>query len=196
MLDENTVALPKDEVDRLFDAIQQVKERGIEIIYTTHKLEEVFRITDQVTVLRDGSWVGTYPVQDLNKHRLVKDLIRTFKINPPDPDRLFRSLSDGNQQKAILAKWLMLKPDLLICDKPVRSVDVGSKTEIYNLIEQATQESTAVLLMNSEYADLEHMCDKVLVLRSGRIVAELAGEQLTEQRNVELLYLQDEEITK
>lgn len=87
----------------------------------------------------------------------------------------------------------MLKLKLLICDEPVKGVDIGSKTEIYDLIEKATQEGTAVLLISSEYADLEHMCDRVLVLRNGRIVAELKGDQLTEQRIMELSYLKGQE---
>jgi len=134
-----------------------------------------------------------FRLQKRAERREIAHLIHAFQVKPPDSDRAFRSLSGGNQQKTILAKWLRLKPDLLICDEPVRGVDIGSKTEIYNLIEQATKDGTAVLMISSEYADLEHMCDKVLVMHNGRIIAELYGAQLTEERIAEFAYIAGEE---
>jgi ribose transport system ATP-binding protein len=84
-----------------------------------------------------------------------------------------RTLSGGNQQKVVFAKWLANQPDLLILDEPTRGVDVGAKFEIYKLINQLVADGAGVLLISSEIEELIGMCDRILVMSGGRVTAEL-----------------------
>jgi ribose transport system ATP-binding protein len=117
------------------------------------------------------------------------ELVHKLGVKPPDPDRRFYTLSGGNQQKVILAKWIRLKPDLLICDEPVVGVDVGAKADVYALLEKTATKGTSILLISSEFKDLPNLCHRVVVLGHGRIVAELVGEDLTENAIADAVYL-------
>jgi ABC-type sugar transport system ATPase subunit len=316
VMDEPTSALTDPEVERLFRLIGTLTREGKGIIYITHKLEEIFRIGDRVTVLRDGRTVGTTPVAALNRRELVRqmvgrDVAETLRLPAgaagevlldvrdlvvrsaaagralvdgvslsvrrgevvglaglqgcgnsevlqavfgslrysgsvlidgvpagagPSPAKAIRrrvaylpndrkrsglllerplrenislaslrryspagwlllakersaarqrteqlhirasspeqeagTLSGGNQQKVVFARWLETSPDLLLLDDPTRGVDVGAKAEIHALI--ASLREKGVLLVSSETPELLHLADRVLVMRSGRIVA-------------------------
>ena len=90
-------------------------------------------------------------------------------------------LSGGNQQKVAVAKWLETKPRVLILDEPTRGVDVGAKREIYNLIHRLADEGTAIIVISSELPEIIGVCERVVVMREGQTVAELAGSQITEE---------------
>jgi ribose transport system ATP-binding protein len=89
-----------------------------------------------------------------------------------------RTLSGGNQQKVVLAKWLLRTPSVLILDEPTRGIDVGAKTEIYRIIRSLADKGAAILLISSELEELMGMCDRILVMRSGRIEHETRGGTL------------------
>jgi ribose transport system ATP-binding protein len=112
----------------------------------------------------------------------TKDWIDRLKIRPADRNRVFGTLSGGNQQKAIMAKWLRLSPSILICDQPDVGVDVGAKASIYALLEELAGSGGAVVLISNQYADLAALCDRVLVLHDGRLIAELANDGVDEHR--------------
>jgi ABC-type sugar transport system ATPase subunit len=90
------------------------------------------------------------------------------------------SLSGGNQQKVLLARWLALTPRVLILDEPTRGIDMGVRAEIYRLIDQLTSDGVAILLISSEIKELLLLSDRVAVMREGRLVSEFSGEALTE----------------
>ncbi|NJC67467.1 sugar ABC transporter ATP-binding protein [Planosporangium flavigriseum] len=96
-------------------------------------------------------------------------------------DRAIGTLSGGNQQKAVIAKWLMRTPKVLILDEPTRGIDVGAKSEIYRLVDELTAAGMAVLLISSEMPEILGMSDRVLVMRKGRLVAEFSREDATEE---------------
>jgi ribose transport system ATP-binding protein len=122
---------------------------------------------------------------DRHKERAdVAGWIERVELRPPNPDAPLVALSGGNQQKAIIAKWLRTKPRVLLADEPTQGVDVGAKAAIYNLLAEAAAVGTGVLLCSSEEEDLAELCDRVLVLRNGHVVAELAGAALTHERIV------------
>lgn len=328
VLDEPTVYLPRDSVNRLFDTIRGVAGAGNAVLLVTHQLAEIKQVTDRVTVLRDGRHVGTrvtgevsepeliglilgrsledlYPdheaaaptapalsahglsggtVKDLSlevgpgeivgvtglvgmgfeevpyllmgaqragagelrvgEQRLpagrmtpgrameaglalvpgnrlrdgvaggltvgenvslpvlrrhfrggrlrqreersrVGELLRRFDVRPPDAGRRMATLSGGNQQKAVLSKWLQTEPVGLLMHEPTQGVDVGARKQLFAQIGEAATRGTAVLVASSEYEDLAQICDRVVVLRDGRAVAELRGASLTEDRIVE-----------
>jgi ribose transport system ATP-binding protein len=108
-------------------------------------------------------------------------MIAGLRIKPPAPNKIVQLLSGGNQQKTVLAKWLLLKPRVLLLDEPTRGVDVGAKEEIYKLLEQAAQDGAAILFVSSEMQEILTLADRVLVMHQGRLAAELSRDQLSEE---------------
>ena len=326
VMDEPSAILAGHELEQLFNIIQSLVNRGVSIIYISHRLEEVFRIADVVTVLKDGQLVETELIHELTRAELVKMMVgRTLeevfhvsnnqpgkrvliaenistdtvleqvsldlrqgeivglagmvgsgrtelaralfgadpltsgsiKINgenaylknpfeaikkkislvPEDrkeqglftelPIRnnitmpilrkisqwgfLSRSkeqeivdqsrnqlsiamasgsqevqyLSGGNQQKVVLAKWLQTRPEIIIMDEPTRGVDVGAKFEIYQLMRHLNQEGIGILMISSELTEILGLSDRILVMREGRIVAELVPSETSEEQIIE-----------
>ena len=327
ILDEPTSSLDDSEVEKLFKMMLQLKSEGVGIIFVTHFLEQVYAVCDRITVLRNGTLVGEYPVAELPRVQLVaammgkdfddlaaikpegfevkkdspleieakglshKGTIKPFdleihkgevvgltgllgsgrselaraiygadkaqtgtlkvdgkdaKVNQPidamnmgmgllPDDRKaegiiadlsvreniilamqakrgmfkqlsrakqeeiadkyidllqiktatretpIRQLSGGNQQKAILARWLATDPDFLILDEPTRGIDVGTKTEIQKLIIQLAGEGKSIMFISSEIEEMLRTCNRLAVLRDGAKVGELDGE-LTQER--------------
>ena len=326
VMDEPSAILAGHELEQLFNIIQSLVNRGVSIIYISHRLEEVFRIADVVTVLKDGQLVETESIHELTRAELVKMMVgRTLeevfpvsnnqpvkpvmiaenistdtvleqvsldlrqgeivglagmvgsgrtelaralfgadpltsgsiKINgenaylknpseaikkkislvPEDrkeqglftelPIRnnitmpilrkisqwgfLSRSkeqeivdqsrnqlsiamssgsqevqyLSGGNQQKVVLAKWLQTRPEIIIMDEPTRGIDVGAKFEIYQLMRHLNQEGIGILMISSELTEILGLSDRILVMREGRIVAELVPSETSEEQIIE-----------
>jgi ABC-type sugar transport system ATPase subunit len=322
MLDEPTSSLEANEVERLFQLLRRLAARGIGILYVTHKLKEVFRLADRVTVLRDGRLVGTKAVAETHMDEVVammvgrelkqmypdkskargRELLRVegltlaglfrnisfslyegeilgmaglvgagrsevaqtlvgrrlkdagrlwlagqevaigspadavrhhlaylpedrklagmfltmslaaniaaanlrgyaragllrpralrdaaarrvteFRIRTPSLDQLAQFLSGGNQQKALLARWLEIRPRVLIADEPTRGIDVGAKAEIHALLRRLSNEGIGLLVISSELPEILGMCDRVLVLHEGRLAGELTAAAATEE---------------
>jgi ribose transport system ATP-binding protein len=319
VLDEPTATLPKAEVETLFDSIRRVRDRGVAVLYVSHRLDEVFSIADRVSVLRDGRKVGTYPTKELDEKKLIDlmlgavvtravsstattagdrvltarglcgevlagvdfhvragevvgfagltgsgreellpvlfgararngtvevgddvvaparpeeairlgmslvpadrlkqggvfemsvrsnmtltrlsdlrgpggairkrrekrevgDWLSRLDVRPQDPDLRLATLSGGNQQKIVIAKWLRLRPRVLLLDELTQGVDVGAKAMIHALIRQAADAGTAVVLASSDDEEICDLCDRTYVLREGRIAAELSQQEMT-----------------
>lgn len=322
VLDEPTAALPPREVDRLFEIIDELRQRGFAIVYVSHRLDEILRVADTLTVLRGGRHIGTRPTAGLDRKTLIELMVgedvpevphvptslesrdrvmevrdlRTREIRglsldvhagevlgvagllgsgreelpyalfgtlraegrvmmhgreiarrtprvlrdigvglvPADrarqaaiaqfdirenmslaslhahrshlfvdrgsehafaarwaedldvqPRRLSRSiqtLSGGNQQKVILARWLGRNPDLLILDEPTAGVDISTRSVIYDLIRRRSAKGTSFVICTSDVEDLVAVCDRVLVLQAGAITDEFSGDEITEPR--------------
>jgi ABC-type sugar transport system ATPase subunit len=112
----------------------------------------------------------------------VRELVRGLDIRVPSPDAPVATLSGGNQQKVVLGKWLAASPKLMMLDEPTRGVDVGAKAEIYRLLTDAAQRGIAVLISSSETPELRTLCDRIIVMFRGRIVASLSKDDATEAR--------------
>ncbi len=112
----------------------------------------------------------------------IGDIIKTLNIQPPIPKNKVNSLSGGNQQKVLFGKWLFQQPKVFIVDEPTRGIDVGAKQSIYELIVELASNGMAILLISSEIEEIMGLAHRVLVMRNGRIVAELRyqDETLTE----------------
>jgi ribose transport system ATP-binding protein len=115
----------------------------------------------------------------------VARMLGEFDVRPPEPARPIDTLSGGNQQKALLGKWFATDPTVLMLHEPTQGVDVGARRQIFEQIRDAADRGTAFLMASTEYDDLAHLCDRVLVFRNGRVVAELHGAELTQERIVE-----------
>jgi ribose transport system ATP-binding protein len=105
--------------------------------------------------------------------RLAEPLIRNLRIRLADPSQPVRSLSGGNQQKVVLAKWLACRSRLLILDEPTRGIDVGAKQEMYRLMNQLIRDGKGVLLISSDLPEVIAMSDRLYVMRRHQVVAEL-----------------------
>ena len=327
IMDEPTSAISDTEVDILFNLIRSLKDRGKSIVYISHKLDEIFRISDRITVLRDGGFVASEDTGNMNQDKLinlmvgreiseifpkeessignvlleVEDLeckgafkgvsftvkkgeilgiaglmgagrtevvetifgIRnksngTIKINgsvvniespadaiqhgmafipedrknfglilkrsvkenitllklkyfsrflviqkrrenkavdnsikilgikTPRKEQNVANLSGGNQQKVVIAKWLLAEPDILILDEPTRGIDVGSKAEIHKLISQLAVEGKAVIMVSSELPEIMGMSDRVIIMHDGQLTGELPREKFTQERIMRL----------
>jgi len=325
VLDEPTSSLDTSEVEILFRVIRDLKDRGISVIFITHRLEEVFTICDEMTILKDGELVATSDVKDITKLEMVskmigkdassivsyrktydeskiqdESIIKGYNINSKpkvknqeidvkkgeilglagllgsgrtelirilfgaddfesgeltidgekadlkscrdaikrhiafcsenrktegiipymsvkenltlailpkisklgvisrkeqneivdkfidalrikvsNPNQPIRSLSGGNQQKVLLARWLCANPKLLMLDEPTRGIDVGAKQEILNLVEELAKEGISVLMVSSELEELVQACDRVQVIKDGATVGHLKNEEIT-----------------
>jgi ABC-type sugar transport system ATPase subunit len=106
---------------------------------------------------------------------MVQSKVREMSIRPADIRRMVRELSGGNQQKVVLAKWLLSNAKLIILDEPTRGVDVATKVEIYHLIGELADEGAAIILISSELPEILGLSDRILVMREGRLAGEFAG---------------------
>lgn len=113
---------------------------------------------------------------------LAQTYVQKFSIVPPDGERRIGLLSGGNQQKAVISRWLATDPKVLILDEPTRGVDVGAKAEIHGIIGQLVANGMAVVMISSELPEIMGVCDRVVVMRDGRASAPIAREGLTEER--------------
>jgi ribose transport system ATP-binding protein len=106
----------------------------------------------------------------------------TFDVRPNDPLTTYSSLSGGNQQKALLAKWLQTKPALLLLHEPTQGVDVGARQQIFRLIREAASAGTCVICASSDHEQLAAISDRVLIFGRGRIVRSLVGKEVSKDR--------------
>ncbi|WP_428242376.1 sugar ABC transporter ATP-binding protein [Gynuella sp.] len=326
ILDEPTASLDSREIERLFDLMRQLKSQGMGIIFVTHFLDQVYEITDRISVLRNGEHVGTYVTSELpreqlisamigktfsaessrrpsqatngdaqsllevsglgkqrhlspvslsiargeivglagllgsgrtelcdlvfgarhadqggiqirgaqcdissprqairnkigycpedRKHdgivaelsvrenmilalqanrgwwsaipmaeqkQLVEDMISRLAIKTPDMDKPIGELSGGNQQKVILARWLITHPEILILDEPTRGIDVGAHHEIIEIMKELCDQGMGLMVASSELEELVAFANRVVVLRDRKKVAELAGEEISQK---------------
>ncbi|MDY7107804.1 MAG: sugar ABC transporter ATP-binding protein [Planctomycetota bacterium] len=114
------------------------------------------------------------------RRRLAERYIRELGIRTPSPDTPVSNLSGGTQQKVLLARWLATEPRLLMLDEPTRGIDVAAKAEIIRLINELRARSVAILFISSELEEMTDTCQRVIVLRDRRSIAELSGEDITE----------------
>jgi ribose transport system ATP-binding protein len=112
---------------------------------------------------------------------LAQRYIDRLHIKVSGPEQKVGQLSGGNQQKVLIARWLATQPKVFLMDEPTRGIDVGAKAEVQELIDELAQSGYAVVLISSETEELVAGADRAVVLRDGRVDAELEGEELTNQ---------------
>ncbi|CAH2396548.1 sugar ABC transporter ATP-binding protein [Mesorhizobium ventifaucium] len=113
------------------------------------------------------------------ERRQARDLAGRFSVRPNDPELSINSLSGGNQQKVVLARWLDYGGQLLILEDPTQGVDVGAKAEIYGLLNQALERGAAILMISADFEEVANVCNRAFVFNRGRVATELAREQLS-----------------
>jgi rhamnose transport system ATP-binding protein len=121
-------------------------------------------------------------IRSSTERRVANEYTKQFNVRMTGVDQLVGSLSGGNQQKVVLAKWLASKPRVLILDEPTRGIDIGAKVEVHRIIGELAASGLGIILISSDLPEVLAMSDRILVLHEGRITAEIARNQATEER--------------
>ncbi|MEU8802119.1 sugar ABC transporter ATP-binding protein [Spirillospora sp. NPDC048819] len=145
-------------------------------------------VAENIVLALQAARGWTRPLPPKRRDELVAEYIGTLRIQPPSPGTPVRNLSGGNQQKVLLARWLITRPRLLILDEPTRGIDVGAKTEIQKLVVSLADDGMGVLFISAELEEVLRLSHKVEVLRDRTLVAELANDgSLTPERLLETI---------
>ncbi|HEV3484539.1 MAG TPA: ATP-binding cassette domain-containing protein, partial [Vicinamibacterales bacterium] len=124
---------------------------------------------------------GTVVIRTAREYREAQQIAADWRIRAPRLDVLPDALSGGNQQKVVAAKWLAVRPRVLLLDEPTKGVDVGAKFEIHEIIRQQAQQGLGCLLVSSDLPEILALAHRVIVMREGGIQGELAGAEATEE---------------
>jgi ribose transport system ATP-binding protein len=153
--------------------------------------------------VRDNLAMATYDqfqrglfIQARQVRRVTEDYIQKLNIRTPSLEQLLRNLSGGNQQKVVIAKWLIRRSDILIFDEPTRGIDVGAKSEIYTLMNELTREGKSIIMISSELPEILRMSDRILVMSEGRITGELPIEKASQEAIMEYATIGRQEVLK
>ena len=115
------------------------------------------------------------------RSKFVDKFFNLLSVRPPLPNRLAINFSGGNQQKLIIAKWLARNPRILVMDEPTRGIDVNAKAEIYNIMNELTEQGMSIIMISSEMAELMGVCDRIMVMYEGRFIDEFTRDEFDEQ---------------
>lgn len=151
--------------------------------------------------VRDNAALATYEAFDNGPFvvagkvdRVTHEYVDKLNIKTPTIDQLVRNLSGGNQQKVVLAKWLIKNSDILIFDEPTRGIDVGAKSEIYALMNELAAQGKAIIMISSELPEILRMSDRIMVMCEGRITGEIPIHEASQERIMEYATLGSQEI--
>jgi ribose transport system ATP-binding protein len=157
---------------------------GVALVTEDRKAQGLFlklsvRINTTISGLRELSRVGV--IQFAKELALVRRMIGELRIKTPSPSFLVANMSGGNQQKVVLARWLSVGTRIFLLDEPTRGIDVGSKSEIYQIMDNLTKRGVGIIMISSELPEILGMSDRIMVMRNGHIVKELSRAEASEE---------------
>lgn len=192
-IDSGTLKLNGKEtvIKDISDAIQQ------EISYLTEDRKKE-GLALNLSVERN-IMLGNYPeysdrfgnVDSRRCQQTSEEQVKALRIKTPNLEQAALNLSGGNQQKIIIARWVCKDTDILIFDEPTRGIDVGAKLEIYELMNRLVAKGKSIIMISSELPEVLGMCDRILVMRSGRITGELSAKEATQEKIMQYATLED-----
>ncbi|WP_322922171.1 sugar ABC transporter ATP-binding protein [Paenibacillus campi] len=141
-----------------------------------------FSIRDNMALPNLFSFTSHGFISDKKEQQFVDTLIKRLQVKTQSVEMPARSLSGGNQQKVVIAKWIGIGPRLLILDEPTRGVDVGAKREIYQLMNELTERGVAIIMVSSELPEILGMSDRIIVVHEGKLSGELPRQQATQEQ--------------
>ncbi len=159
-------------------------KNGIAYCTEERRSEGIFAlmgVDDNIIMPSMDSYVRFGVIERKKKNAVVKEYIGRLAVKTPSSSMEIRKLSGGNQQKALVARWLCMDTKLIIFDEPTRGIDVGAKAEIEKLIQELAEQGLAVLYISSEFEELVRGCDRVIVLYEGHVVSELTGMDISNE---------------
>jgi ABC-type sugar transport system ATPase subunit len=179
---------PRDAVDAGIGFVPE--ERRAEGVFLDRSIDFNVNLAKLDSLTPSRFW----PYLNLNKGRKrAQEAADLVTVKAADVSALVGSLSGGNQQKVVIARWMVEQPKLLILDEPSRGVDVGARAEVYRVIRELAARGTAILAISSDNEELVSLCDRVHVMAEGRFIGELVGPEITEDRIVSLSFARQEE---
>lgn len=113
---------------------------------------------------------------------MQNEAVEQLSIKTPSIQQEVINLSGGNQQKVVVARWLQTEPEILIMDEPTRGIDVGAKAEIYSIMNDLVADGMAIIMVSSELNEIINMCDKLMIMNEGKIVAELDKSEFVQDK--------------
>jgi len=192
-IDSGTLKLNGKEtvIKDISDAIQQ----GISYLTEDRKKEG---LALNLSVERN-IMLGNYPeysdrfgnIDSRRCQQTSEEQVKALRIKTPNLEQAALNLSGGNQQKIIIARWVCKDTDILIFDEPTRGIDVGAKLEIYELMNRLVAKGKSIIMISSELPEVLGMCDRILVMRSGRITGELSAKEATQEKIMQYATLED-----
>lgn len=192
-IDSGTLKLNGKEtvIKDISDAIQQ----GISYLTEDRKKEG---LALNLSVERN-IMLGNYPeysdrfgnIDSRRCQQTSEEQVKALRIKTPNLEQAALNLSGGNQQKIIIARWVCKDTDILIFDEPTRGIDVGAKLEIYELMNRLVAKGKSIIMISSELPEVLGMCDRILVMRSGRITGELSAKESTQEKIMQYATLED-----
>ncbi|MBZ9935646.1 sugar ABC transporter ATP-binding protein [Mesorhizobium sp. BR1-1-16] len=153
-------------------------------------------ITDNVTLPVLDRFGGNVMLSRRAMRSFAAGRNEAFDVRPRSPDTLMSAMSGGNQQKVVLAKWFQMNPRLVLLDEPTQGVDVGARAQVFAEIRTMAGEGAAIICASSDHEQLAAICDRVLVLSRGRLVAELAGDAISKSAIAESCYLTADDLDR
>lgn len=141
-----------------------------------------------MTLVALKSFLKAGIINNQNENSEVTKYINKFNIKTPSATQIIKNLSGGNQQKVVISKWLMIKPQVLILDEPTRGIDVGAKIEIYHLINELKESGVAIIFISSEMPELLGVSDRIIVLHEGKITGEFLHQDATQEKITECAF--------
>lgn len=173
---------------------EKAKKMGMGFISEDRKLEGIFpffTVSDNMDIVNlENLSPGRFWVNRKKVRENVKEGISRFGVKTSGPKQIMGTLSGGNQQKVLLARWLMSQEiKVLIIDEPTRGIDVGAKSEIYALLNQLANEGLAVVVVSSEMQEIINVCDRVYVMKNGKINGEIPRKEVTQTKLMEYAIL-------
>ncbi|RIX49999.1 sugar ABC transporter ATP-binding protein [Paenibacillus nanensis] len=163
---------------------RQAIDQGIAFCSEDRKGEGIIddlTIRENIVLALQASQGWFRTISKKRQSEIAEQFIEALNINPPNPDQLIKNLSGGNQQKVLLARWLLTDPKLLILDEPTRGIDIGAKAEIQKLVMSLSEKGMSVLFISSELEEVLRVSDRIAVLRDRRKVKEMSGDEMSEQ---------------
>lgn len=177
---EIVVKNKKVKISNVNDAISN----GIGLIPEDRKLQGLvlgMSVKENISLAGIDKIISKKIIRNRLEKKLAEKYISMLRIVTPDESREVKYLSGGNQQKVVLAKWLTVDSEILIFDEPTRGIDVGSKAEIYLLLNKLVQEGKGIIMISSELPEILGMCDRILVMHDGRITGEIFRDEACQE---------------
>lgn len=169
----------------IFHDFRQAIQSGLGLVPEERKsqgLVQILAIKENITMVNSKAIVRAGIIRSALETWYSKEYIEKLQIAAPSLDTQVQFLSGGNQQKVVIAKWLMQQSDLIFMDEPTRGVDVGAKVEIYMLMNEMIRQGKAVVMISSELPEILGMSDRIMIMHEGRVMGELAREEATQEK--------------
>ncbi|MEG1773955.1 MAG: ATP-binding cassette domain-containing protein, partial [Oscillospiraceae bacterium] len=164
-------------------SVQEAKERGFALLTEERRASGVFGILsvlDNTVIASQKSYANHGVLRQREREKAARESCKQLNVKTPSIDTLMQNLSGGNQQKVLIARWLLTHPDILILDEPTRGIDVGAKYEIYTIMHELIAQGKSILMISSEMPELLGMADRVMVMCEGRVSGFLGREEFNQ----------------